>query len=129
MNKQVLTLGIILSVGTAGCAGFGYQSNSSLSAQLRSQDGIDDLWTAADKPVGQGLETPRYADQTLGVLWQGRVAAPDTVRINASHEQLEQGDLWNPSTVVRSWEINEGDESKPSRDRLLGDTASQGIWY
>lgn len=129
MNKQLLTLGIILSLGTIGCAGFGVQQGSSLTAQIQNEQGLDEFWSSSEDAPTQGLESPRYADQALGGLWHGNVEAPDGVRDDGSARKTNQGDLWNPASVTRSWEINEGSKRTPSRGLLFGDSSSGGIWY
>jgi len=55
MSKQLLTLGIVLSLGTAGCAGFGLQQGSSLSAQLQQERGLDSLWSSSEEAPTGGL--------------------------------------------------------------------------
>ena len=104
MNKQVLTLGIILSLGSMGCAGLGVQHNSSLTAQIRSEQGVDGLWFVKQEPAGQGLEPPRYADQDLGDLWNGTESPGASAPSRAPRQWGGLGDLWNPSSVTRSWE-------------------------
>jgi hypothetical protein len=104
MNKQLLTLGIVLSLGSVGCAGFGVQQGSSLTAQLQQDHGVDDLWSSSEKaPVG-ALEAPLYAEQSLGGLWNRSTEATSVVEA-ASREERSSGDLWNPASVSPSWEI------------------------
>ena len=129
MNKPLLTLGIILSLGTVGCAGFGVQQSSSLSSQFQKQQGLDELWSAAEQAPAQGLETPRYADQSLGDLWNEGVEDLEAVRGDDSPQSRTGGDLWNPASVSRSWETTRGETGTPSRSLLFGDSSSSGIWY
>jgi hypothetical protein len=90
MNKQALTFGIVLAIGTMGCAGFGLQQGSSLSAQLEQTQGLDKLWSSAVRVSAQGLEAPLYGEQELGDLWnhseQAAISAGET-------EFAEQGAL------------------------------------
>ena len=104
MNKQLLTLGIVLALGTAGCAGFGLQQGSSLSAQVQQEKGLDSLWSSGEETPSGGLEVPLYAEQALGGLWT-RSAEPGAVLDRVSSESRSSGDLWNPVSVVRSWEV------------------------
>ncbi len=129
MNKPLLTLGIILSLGTVGCAGFGVQQSSSLSSQFQKQQGLDELWSATEQAPAQGLETPRYADQSLGDLWNEGVEDLEAVRGDDSPQSRTGGDLWNPASVSRSWETTRGETGTPSRSLLFGDSSSGGIWY
>jgi hypothetical protein len=129
MNKPLLTLGIILSLGTVGCAGFGVQQTSSLSSQFRKQQGLDGLWSATEQAPGQGLETPRYADQSLGELWNEGVEAVEAVRGDDPSQPRTGGDLWNPASVTRSWETDRGETQAPSRSLLFGDSSGGGIHY
>ena len=129
MNKPLLTLGIILSLGTVGCAGFGVQQSSSLSSQFQKQQGLDALWSATETPPAQGLETPRYADQSLDDLWNDGVEDLEAVRGDDSVQSRTGGDLWNPASVTRSWETNRGETGTPSRSLLFGDSSGGGIWY
>jgi hypothetical protein len=69
MNKQTLTFTILLALGTTGCAGFALEQGSSLSAQLQQNQGLDKLWSSAERASAQGLEAPLYAEQELGDLW------------------------------------------------------------
>ena len=129
MNKPLLTLGIILSLGTVGCAGFGVQQSSSLSSQFQKQQGLDALWSATETPTKPGLETPRYADQTLGNLWNDGLEDLEAVRGDDPSQSRTSGDLWNPASVTRSWETNPGDTGTPSRSLLFGDWSGGAIWY
>ncbi|MGB5265259.1 MAG: hypothetical protein WBN30_01645 [Polyangiales bacterium] len=129
MNKPLLTLGIILSLGTVGCAGFGVQQSSSLSSQFQKQQGLDELWSATEQAPAKGLETPRYADQSLGDLWNEGVEDLEAVRGDVSPQSRTGGDLWNPASVSRSWETTRGETGTPSRSLLFGDSSSGGIWY
>ncbi len=129
MNKPLLTLGIILSLGTVGCAGFGVQQSSSLSSQFQKQQGLDELWSATEEAPAQGLETPRYADQSLDDLWNEGVEDLEAVRGDDSPQSRTGGDLWNPASVSRSWESKRGETRAPSRSLLFGDSSSGGIWY
>jgi hypothetical protein len=129
MNKQVLTLGIILSLGSVGCAGLGSSQSSTLPAQVRSEQGLDQLWFAAPRPASEGLETPRYADQGLGTLWGDGAALPEPLGVQGSREEVNGGDLWNPASVVRSWETRQGADSQPPRGPLRSGRSVLRIWY
>ncbi|MFW2387588.1 MAG: hypothetical protein ACN4G0_04590 [Polyangiales bacterium] len=129
MNKSLLSIGIVLSLGTVGCAGFGVQQSSSLSAQYQQGRGVDALWTATEEGPTQGLETASYAQQGLGDLWNEGLDGPDGVRDDGSSQTPNRGDLWNPASVSRSWEINQDAERSPSRGLLFGRTPRGGIWY
>ena len=102
MNKSLLSIGVILSLGTVGCAGFGVQHNSSLTERYRAERGVDDLW-AADEEAPKGTETPLYAEQELGALWDARSDGPEGVA-DPGYRLERGGDLWNPASVTRSWE-------------------------
>lgn len=106
MSKQTLTLGIVLSLGVAGCAGVGVQQASSLTAEVQRQQGLDSLWSSTEQPPTQSFEGPRYAEQGLGDLWTTRVEEPVVVPDAGSHDRRTRGDLWNPASVTGSWEIN-----------------------
>lgn len=69
MSKHILTLGIVLSLGTIGCAGVGIQHGPTASAQISQEQGIDDLWHTTEARPTQGLEAPLYAGQHLDGLW------------------------------------------------------------
>ena len=129
MNKSLLTIGIILSLGTVGCAGFGVQQSSSLGSQFQKQQGLDELWSSSEEAPTQGLETPRYADQSLGDLWNEEVEGLEAVRGDDASQSSGAGDLWNPASVSRSWETNRGTAKTPSRSLLFGDSTAGGIWY
>jgi hypothetical protein len=69
MSKQLLTLGIVLSLGTLGCAGAGIQQGPTASAHVSQEQGISDLWHYTKARPTQGLEAPLYAGQHLDGLW------------------------------------------------------------
>jgi hypothetical protein len=69
MSKHLLTLGIVLSLGTIGCAGVGIQHGPTASAKISQEQGIDDLWQATEPRPTQGFEAPLYAGQHLDGLW------------------------------------------------------------
>ena len=123
MSKQLLTLGIVLSLGTAGCAGFGLQQGSSLSAQLQQERGLDSLWSSSEEAPTGGLEAPLYAEQGLGGLWT-RSAEPAPVVDGISDQARSSGDLWNPVSVARSWEVEgAGPASRPPRGLHLSNSS------
>jgi hypothetical protein len=114
MSKQLIAIGIIFSMGTVGCAGLGGPQASSLTAQLREERGLDDLWMPARQTGGKGLETPHYAGEGLGNLWQrDEVSTLSPTPDPAYYERRSGGDLWNPASVVRSWEP----KPRPSQER------------
>lgn len=129
MNKQLLSLAVILSLGTVGCAGFGLQQSSSLSAEFQKQQGLDELWSVGEATPQQGLETPRYAEQELSHLWNEDTKDLQTVRDDGSAQTPNRGDLWNPASVSRSWEINEDSKPAQSRGLIFGNSGRGGIWY
>ena len=94
MSKQLLTLGIILSLGTVGCAGFGLQSNSSLSSRLHAERGVDTLWIRSEEGAPQGSDPTLYAEQELGELWDEGYS-PEPSLADARYDVERQGDLWN----------------------------------
>ena len=95
MSKQLLTLGIILSLGTVGCAGFGVQQGSSLTARLQHEQGLDSLWSSSEPAPPGGFDAPVYADQGLGNLWissENADAAGGERRFYTNHNL---GNLWS----------------------------------
>jgi hypothetical protein len=95
MSKQLLTLGIILSLGTVGCAGFGVQKGSTLTARLQSEQALDELWSSSDPAPTKGLDAPAYAEQGLGNLWistENTDAAGGERRFYTKHNL---GNLWS----------------------------------
>ena len=103
MNQSLLSIGIILSFGSVGCAGVGPQHNSSLRAEYAAEQGIDKLWTAAPAVTPGGAEPPLYADQELGSLWDAPPTGPSGT-VGTAEETRRGGDLWNPAAVTRTWE-------------------------
>ena len=117
MNKQLLSLGIILSLGTVGCAGFGVQQSSSLTGQIRQDQGLDNLWAAEEQPSAGGLEAPRYANRSVLDLWDGAEPAPEGAADPGYSQSRSGGDLWNSASVSRPWD---GESStRVRRDRGL----------
>ena len=95
MSKQLLTLGIILSLGTVGCAGFGVQQGSSLSAGLQHERGLDNLWSASERAPTQGLETRHYAEQELGDLWNDGEDVETSGGDKGFYANQALGNIWN----------------------------------
>ncbi|UCH28115.1 MAG: hypothetical protein JSV06_07395 [Myxococcales bacterium] len=125
MNKSLLTIGIILSLGTVGCAGFGVQHSSSLAGPTKAERGIDTLWETSEEAPTQDAEVQLYAEQELGTLWDSRTDSPIGV-IENEYDGGQGGDLWNPADVSRPWES--GDEQTSSGNRF-SQTSSRGLWY
>ena len=126
MNKSLLIIGIILSLGSVGCAGFGLQHNSSLTAQLNQDRGVDSLWLASKQAPAQGVEPSLYAEQQLGALWDTRRQTPEGVAASGA-EKSRGADLWNSASVARSWEPKPGGPSQVEVRRFS--RARNGLWY
>jgi hypothetical protein len=100
MSKQLLTLGIVLSLGTVGCAGFGVQQGSSLTAQFQNERGLDKLWTSREETPTAGLEAPLSADQGLGDLWNPQENGQEAETSGSDrgfYMSQRLGNLWNSS--------------------------------
>jgi len=95
MSKQLLTLGIILSLGTVGCAGFGVQQGSSLTARLQSEQGLDNLWSSSEPAPTEGFDAPAYADQGLGNLWTTTENADAAGGERRFYANQNLGNLWS----------------------------------
>jgi hypothetical protein len=104
MNKPLLTIGILLSIGTIGCAGAGVQPASSLTARLqnRTGQGVDALWDQAAATPRKGLQSPSYAG-ALGDLWILTPQPANRAEAVSKTPSGSLGDLWNPSSVTRHW--------------------------
>lgn len=125
MSKQLVIIGIILSLGTVGCAGLGSQQASSLTAQARQERGLDNLWMPSKSARTGGLEPTHYAGEGLGTLWEPRDApSPGPVADPAYYERRSGGDLWNPASVARSWETRPTTTlERPTQGRISGRTS------
>ena len=123
MNQSLLTLGIVLSLGSVGCAGFGLQSSSSLSSAHRAERGVDGLWEAAPA-AASSAEAPRYAEQGLGDLWESGADEP-LGEVDAGYDAERGSDLWNPASVTRSWEPDEAQDGAAYRFSRSTGT----LWY
>ena len=95
MSKQLLTLGIILSLGTVGCAGFGVQQGSSLTARLQNEQGLDNLWSSSEPAPTEGFDAPAYADQGLGNLWTTTENADAAGGERRFYANQNLGNLWS----------------------------------
>jgi hypothetical protein len=123
MSKQLRTLGIVLSLGAAGCAGFGVQHASSLPGQFQGQQGLDNLWNASEADPKEGLEVRAYGEPGLSGLWDQQPAEPTSSEGGSRlYEQRGLGDLWYPASVSRSWEVG-GERATPSRGMRLRGSA------
>ena len=123
MNQPLLSIGIILALGSVGCAGLGVQHNSSFTAQHRAQRGVDDLWAEAG-PAPTGADTPLYSEQVLGDLWDPGRETPMGV-VDSGYDEERGADLWNPASVTRSWES----ENAPSGKAYRFSKSSGRSWY
>mgnify|MGYP001817341069 FL=1 len=94
MNKSLISIGIILSLGSVGCAGLSMSSPSVLSSQLRAERGVDSLWISSEESTPQGAEPPLYAEQELGELWDEVESAEPSVA-GVRYDSQRDGDLWN----------------------------------
>ncbi len=90
MGKPAITLGIVLSLSLAGCAGFSVQQGPSLSSQLAETRGVEPLWDEVEAKPTQSLDAPRYADQHLDGLWDEYRAEP----AESGKDDPEQGLLF-----------------------------------
>ncbi len=99
MSKQLLTLGIVLSFGTVGCAGFGLQQGSNLTAQVPREQGLDNLWSSTEEAANQALEVPLYAEQGLGSLWKRVEAAPTSAAGAGFYQTRSLGNLWTSAAL------------------------------
>ena len=95
MNKSLLTIGIVLSLSTVGCAGVGVQHASSLTPQIQQEQGVDNLWFAARRTPTEGLDTSSYAEQGLGALWNSKAPAEASGAEINSFAGRGLGNLWN----------------------------------
>ena len=85
MNKSILTIATILSLGTMGCASVGTQYAGTT--------------TAAETASVQ------YATGGLGTLWESSESQPKGVSQSVASKQF-QSDLWTPASVTRPSETN-----------------------
>ena len=74
MSKSLLTLGIILSLGTVGCASVGVPQGTSYASVRDSDRGVDTLWQA--DPTASRAGVAGVVDGASGT---------------------ERADLWNPA--------------------------------
>ena len=70
MNKQLLTIGIVLSFATAACTGFGVQTGPTVAGQFAEEQGLGNLWseTTNEKPE-QAMQLELRDDSELADLW------------------------------------------------------------
>ena len=107
MGKPLLIVGLVLSLGSVGCAGFGLHQSSSLGGRARPEQGLDELWLDEERDPARGIEPRFYAEQELGDLWSSAEEDPQTQsglkastrtpsRIGASTRYADRGldDLW-----------------------------------
>jgi|GEM_PF-2166121 len=99
MNKQARTLGIILALGTTGCAGFGLQRGSNLSPPFLTQNGLDSLWSSPQPLAAPGLEPSPYAEQELGELWNGGEKTAESAEQDRFVEGRTLENLWLSTSV------------------------------
>ena len=123
MNSSLLTIGIILALGSVGCAGLGIQHSSSLTPQYRADRGVEELWWTAPSTSYEGLEPRIYAEQELNALWDPTEHAPPQPA-ESSQGPGAVSDLWNPASS-RGWKArSEGSSSGYELSR-----SARGLWY
>ena len=103
MNRSLLSIGIILSLGSVGCAGLGIQYSSSLASQVRADRGVEELWWSGEESPSEGLEPPVYAEQQLNALWDPNEHAPQ-LPVESGSNRSASSDLWNPASS-RGWQV------------------------
>ena len=70
MNKQVLSLGIVLSFAITACTGLGVQSGPTLSGQIAEEHGLGNLWGEPGTEASiQVAEIELRDDRALSDLW------------------------------------------------------------
>ena len=100
MSKPLLTLGIILSLGTVGCASVGVPQGTSYASARNADRGVDTLWQAdrsASRAGVAGVVDGASASETRADLWN---PAPRTEPANA--DERPKGGLFvsNPSSGI-----------------------------
>ena len=69
MNKQVLTLGIVLSFATA-CSGLSVQTGPTLTSHMVEEQGLGSLWSETTDPAPVGVMRADVRNDTkLADLW------------------------------------------------------------
>jgi len=88
MNKSILTITAILSLGTVGCAGVGTHT------QVASTD---------NPPPGASLQYA--AGGGLGSLWDSPAERPSGLEQRVALDAASKSDLWTPAStsVAPSW--------------------------
>ncbi|MDH3624491.1 MAG: hypothetical protein OES69_05575 [Myxococcales bacterium] len=70
MNKRLLTLGIVLSLATTACTGFGLQTSPTLASQIAEEQGLGNLWGEANyEAPTQVAQIELRDDRELADLW------------------------------------------------------------
>ena len=70
MNKQLLTIGIVLSFATAACTGFGVQTGPTVAGQFVEEQGLGNLWSeTAAEPQEHAMQVELRDDSELADLW------------------------------------------------------------
>lgn len=100
MSKPLLTLGIILSLGTVGCASVGAPQGTSYASVRDADRGVDALWQAdrsASRAGVAGVVDGSSANETRADLWN-----PATGTEPASADERPKGGLYvsNPSSGI-----------------------------
>lgn len=104
MTKLNLTLGIILSLGSVGCAGLSGQASGGLTAIPESPRGIDTLWVAP--------------------ATESRSGVAGTLR--RTDAQASRADLWNPAPAGSGRDAR---TERGPRGGLYVSDASSGIAF
>jgi hypothetical protein len=117
MNKSLLSIGIVLSLGTMGCAGVGLQHASSLTPQFQREQGLDSLWVSTERAPTQALDIPLYAEDNLGDLWNSNGKAPTAARETPFYEGRSLGDLWNRSSATSTSKNDSSPRLRASRSQ------------
>jgi hypothetical protein len=115
MANQLPTIAIILSLGTAGCAGLSAQQASSLGGHAQDAQGLDPLWLPAERAATAGVQAPPLGGEAFGALWQSDTRTPTAAHDGLYHGQRTSGDLWNPASAVHGSRATPSLASKSSK--------------
>ena len=103
--------------------------NAGTALTYRRSEGSTSSGALPKRPrrrVSRPRVTPSRVSATFGMT---RATAVETLRDDGSVQTPNQGDLWNPASVSRSWEVNEGRKASPLGGLLFGESSGGGIWY
>lgn len=101
MNKQLLTLGLVLSLATPACAGLGVQTSPTVANEIFQEQGLGELWgEGPDEALDTATSVEHRDERELTDLWVEADLNSDWSGDGAKEAPRAAAMLKNPTLAV-----------------------------